>query len=97
LEADARQRFRLEASTLNMSKTKHDRRRDQVDSFFERCTLSGEKRVRAMLLWLHVQQCSRWPTTDGSDNTAETVSHFINRLSTVIGEDNAVEFRLRFL
>lgn len=70
---------------------------DRITTFFQDRASTGSARVRASLLWMHVQECLRWPTVDGNDNTAETISQFTKRLSAIIGEDNAVEFRLRFL
>ncbi|WP_156884186.1 hypothetical protein [Sphingomonas sp. LK11] len=71
--------------------------RDKAIAFFEARACDGKARVRAALLWVQVQESLRWPTVDGSDNTAETINNFTKRLSDIIGEDNAVEFRLRFL
>lgn len=77
--------------------TFNDETRDLIATFFHDRTCDGKARVRATLLWVHVQECLRWPTVDGNDNTAETINQFTKRLSAIIGEDNAVEFRLRFL
>lgn len=77
--------------------TFNDETRDRIATFFQDRASTGSAGVRASLLWVHVQECLRWPTVDGNDNTAETINRFTKRLSAIIGEDNAVEFRLRFL
>jgi hypothetical protein len=68
-------------------------RQDKISEFFETRSTDGKTHVLARLAW--VRFCAN--TAGDYPATAEDKSRFIRNLSGIMGEDNAVEFRLRFL
>jgi len=50
-----------------------------------------------MLAWIWLEESLSWPSVDGRNDDPARISRFVSMLSAIMGDENAVEFRLRFL